>query len=76
MEIAKDATAQMKIREDAYSKRYESKQKKEIEDAKIQLEKDKMKHESQLQAQKDKAAMEREQLKAKTALKNKTVGER
>ena len=75
MEIAKDATAQMKIREDAYSKRYESKQKKEIEDAKIQLEKDKMKHESQLQAQKDKAAMEREQLKAKTALKNKTVGE-
>ncbi len=76
MEIAKDATAQMKIREDAYSKRYESKQKKEIEDAKIQLEKDKMKHESQLQAQKDKAAMEREQLKAKTALRNKTVGER
>ncbi len=76
MEIAKDATTQMKIREDAYSKRYESKQKKEIEDAKIQLEKDKMKHESQLQAQKDKAAMEREQLKAKTALKNKTVGER
>ena len=75
MEIAKDATAQMKIREDAYSKRYESKQKREIEDAKIQLEKDKMKHESQLQAQKDKAAMEREQLKAKTALKNKTNAE-
>ena len=75
MEIAKDATAQMKVREDAYSKRYESKQKKEIEDAKIQLEKDKMKHESQLQAQKDKAAMEREQLKAKTALKNKTNAE-
>lgn len=75
MEIAKDATAQMKVREDAYSKRYESKQKREIEDAKIQLEKDKMKHESQLQAQKDKAAMEREQLKAKTALKNKTNAE-
>ena len=35
-----------------------------------------MKHESQLQAQKDKAAMEREQLKARTVLKNKTVGER
>lgn len=76
MEIAKDATAQMKVREDAYSKRYESKQKKEIEDAKIQLEKDKMKHESQLQAQKDKAAMEREQLKAKTALRNKVAGEK
>lgn len=76
MEIAKDATAQMKVREDAYSKRYESKQKREIEDAKIQLEKDKMKHESQLQAQKDKAAMEREQLKARTALKNKVAGEK
>lgn len=76
MEIAKDATAQMKIREDAYSKRYESKQKREIEDAKIQLEKDKMKHESQLQAQKDKAAMEIEQLKAKTALRNKVAGEK
>ena len=75
IEIAKDATAQMKVREDAYSKRYESKQKREIEDAKIQLEKDKMKHESQLQAQKDKAAMEREQLKARTALKNKTNAE-
>ena len=75
IQIAKDATAQMKVREDAYSKRYESKQKREIEDAKIQLEKDKMKHESQLQAQKDKAAMEREQLKAKTALKNKTNAE-
>ena len=75
IEIAKDATAQMKVREDAYSKRYESKQKKEIEDAKIQLERDKMKHETQLQSQKDKAAMEREQLKAKTALKNKTNAE-
>ena len=76
MEIAKDATAQMKIREDAYSKRYEAKQKRDIEDAKMNLERDKMKHETQLQAQKDKAAMEREQLKAKTALKNKVVGER
>jgi len=29
----------MKVREDAYSKRYEAKQKREIEDAKIDLEK-------------------------------------
>ena len=35
-----------------------------------------MKHEKELQAQKDKAAMEREQLKARTALKNKTSGEK
>ena len=34
-----------------------------------------MSHESELQAQKDQAAMEREQLKAKTALKNKVVGQ-
>ena len=75
-ELGKQAIEQQKVSSDAYNKRYESKQKREIEDAKIQLEKDKMKHESQLQAQKDKAAMEREQLKAKTALRNKTVGER
>ena len=35
-------------------------------------EKERMKHETELQAAKDKAAMEREQLKARTALKNKT----
>jgi len=56
-EIAKDATANLKIREDSYSKRYEAKQKREIEDAKIQLERDKMDHEMELQKQKDDAAM-------------------
>jgi hypothetical protein len=34
-----------------------------------------MKHESELQAQKDKAALEREKIKARTALKNRTSGE-
>lgn len=76
IEIARDATAQMKIREDAYSKRYEARQKRDIEDAKMQLERDKMKHETALQKQKDDAAYEREQLKAKTALKNKVAGEK
>lgn len=74
-ELGKQAIERQKISSDAYNKRYETKQKREIEDAKIDLEKQKMKHETELQAQKDKAAMEREQLKAKTALKNKTVGE-
>ena len=60
IEIARDATAQMKIREDAYSKRYEARQKRDIEDAKMQLERDKMKHETALQKQKDDAAYERE----------------
>ena len=35
-----------------------------------------MKHEKELQSMKDKAAIEREKLKAKTALKNKTSGEK
>lgn len=76
IEIAKDATNQLKIREDQYSKRYEAKQKREIEDQKIQLEREKMKHETQLQKQKDEAALEREKIKARTALKNKTAGEK
>lgn len=76
MEIAKDATQQRKIDSDAYTKRYEARQKKEIEDKKIDLAKAQMKHETELQRQKDDAAMQREELKAKTALKNKVVGER
>ena len=76
IEIGKQAIEQQKINQEAYNKRYESKQKREIEDQKIQLEKDKMKHETELQKAKDDAAYEREKLKARTALKNKTVGEK
>lgn len=75
MELGKQALEQQKINQEAYNKRYEAKQKREIEDQKIQLEKDKMKHETELQSQKDKAAMEREQLKARTAIRNKTNAE-
>jgi hypothetical protein len=35
-----------------------------------------MDHEMKLQAAKDKAALEREKLKAKTAIKNKVTGEK
>lgn len=73
VEIGKQAIEQQKINQEAYNKRYEAKQKREIEDQKIQLEKDKMKHETELQKAKDDAAYEREKLKARTALKNKTV---
>ena len=76
MEIAKDATTQMKIRADQYTKDYEIKQKREIENQKIKLAKEQMTHETQLQKQKDDAAMEREKLKARTALKNKVSGEK
>lgn len=74
-ELGKQALEQQKINQEAYNKRYEAKQKREIEDQKIQLEKYKMKHETELQSQKDKAAMEREQLKARTAIHNKTNAE-
>lgn len=45
-------------------------------DNKVKIEREKIKAAKELQAQKDKAAMAREQLKAKTALKNKVPGEK
>ena len=76
IELGNQALQQQKIDSDAYTKRYEAKQKREIEQEKIKLERDKMEHESKLQKQKDDAAYEREKLKARTALKNKTTGEK
>ena len=76
MEIAKDATQQRKIASDEYTKRYEARQKKEIEDKKIELEKQRMKHEMALQKQKDDAAEERERIKARAAIRNKVTGEK
>lgn len=76
IEIGKQALEQQKIDRDAYTKRYEQKQKREIENQKIQLEREKMNHEMKLQKQKDDAALEREKIKARTALKNKTAGEK
>lgn len=82
MEIAKQALDERKQLSDEASKQFEfnakmreSENKKEIENKKIQLEKERMKHDKELQKQKDDAAMARERLKAKTALKNKVVGE-
>lgn len=57
------------------AKEREQRMKKDIEDKKIALEKEKLNTQQKLQKQKDDAAMEREKLKAKTALKNKVVGE-
>lgn len=83
IEIGKQALEQQKISSDQATKqlelnnkRRELDQKKEIEQKKINLERDRMKHETELQRMSDKAAMEREELKARTALKNKVVGER
>ena len=75
MEIGKQALEHQKLQMESYDRQYESKQKREIENAKIRLERDKMSHETSLQKQKDDAAYKREELKAKTALKNPTSGE-
>ncbi|QOR57726.1 portal protein [uncultured phage cr131_1] len=74
-ELGKQAIEQQKVSSDAYNKRYETKQKREIEDAKIELERQKMKHETELLKQKDAEAYRREKLKSETALKNKTNAE-
>lgn len=75
-EMYKVAIEKQKVDSEAYTKRVEAKYKNEIENKKIQLERDRMKHEMELQKAKDEAAMEREKVKARTALKNKTSGEK
>ena len=82
IEIGKQAIEQQKVNSDAASKQFELNNKKreiemkrEIENKKIELEKQKMKQEMELQKQKDAEAYKREQLKARTALKNKTNAE-
>ena len=83
IEIGKQAIEQQKVNSDIASKRFEFNNKKrememkrEIENKKIELEKQKMKQEMELQKQKDKEAYKREQLKAKTAIANRVVGEK
>jgi len=83
MEIARLAID----KEDLHSKNFDLNRKNEIKEKeiiskenqnnrKLDLEEKKMKMQMQLQKQKDEAAMEREKLKAQTAIKNKTVGEK
>ena len=83
IEIGKQALEQQKINSDIATKqlelnnkRREIEQKREAENKKIRLEKDRMKHETELQRMSDKAAMDREKLKAKTAIRNKVTGEK
>lgn len=83
MEIAQQALAERKQIADESAKQMElnaklkdSENKKQIENKKMQLERDRMKHETQLQKMSDDAAMKREKLKARTAIKNKVAGEK
>lgn len=75
-EMYKIAMDQQKIRSGEFVKDREMKYKKNIEDKKIELERDRMKHEMELQKQKDNAALERERIKARTARVNKVPGEK
>lgn len=82
MEIAAQALAERKQASDETSKQFEfnnkvreQQLKREIEEKKVALEKQKLESQKELQKMKDDAAMEREKLKAKTALKNKTNAE-
>lgn len=71
-QIADESTKQMELN----AKLRDSENKKQIENKKMQLERDRMKHETELQKMADKAAYEREKLKARTAIKNKVAGEK
>lgn len=83
LEIGRQALEERKQASEEASKQFEfnnkireQKMKKEIEDKKVALEKERMKHEEKLQKMSDDAAMEREKLKAKTAIRNKVSGEK
>ena len=76
IEIGNQAIARQKMEQEQYTKHYEIDQKKDIENKKLAIEREKIKSAKVLQEAKDKAAMDREKLKARTALKNKTVGEK
>ena len=83
MEIAAQALAERKQASEEASKQFEfnaklreQQMKKDIEEKKVALEKQKLQSQKELQKMKDDAALEREKLKAKTALKNKVVGEK
>lgn len=76
IEIGKNAIAQQKVNADQMGKQMDIATKERIENKKVQLEREKMGAASKLQKQKDDAALERERLKAKTAMRNKVSGEK
>lgn len=74
---AREAENKRKVEEDKVRAQEKAdKNKAVIEKRKIALEEKKLKNAEKIQKMKDEAAMKREQLKAKTALANKTVGEK
>lgn len=82
MEIAAQALEERKQMSDEASKQLdirakmrEQDLKRDIENKKIELEKQKLQAQKDIQKQKDQAALERERIKARTALRNKTNAE-
>lgn len=83
LEIGKQALEERKQASEEASKQFEFNNKKrelemkrEIENKKIELEKQKLQVQRQIQKDKDQAALQREKIKAKTAIKNKVPGEK
>jgi hypothetical protein len=83
LEVGALAVDQLKAQSDAFNKQKiadlknkELDTKKQIEERKIALEEKKLSAQQSLQKQKDKAAMAREKLKSRTALRNKVSGEK
>lgn len=82
LEIGKLAVEELRTSSEIFNKNQELELKKKdvetkqrLEQQKIELEKKKLEIQERIQKQKDKAAMEREKLKAKTAIKNPVAGE-
>lgn len=75
IEIGAQALEYQRQQSDVYTKNREIDNKREIEQRKMDIEEKKLKSAKELQSMKDKAAMEREQLKARTALANPVAGE-
>ena len=71
-QMSDEASKQLDIR----AKMREQDLKRDIENKKIELEKQKLQAQKDIQKQKDDSAMERERLKARTALRNKVSGEK
>ena len=75
LEERKHASEVFNKSQDRTIKEKEIKDKHDLERRRIDLEEKKLKATKELQIQKDKAAMDREKLKAKTAIRNKVSGE-
>jgi len=76
LDLEKVRAERDKAAKEASLKEKEIKTKRELEQSKIELEEKKLRAQERIQKQKDDAALERERLKARTAIRNKVSGEK